>query len=50
MRKCFPSLNNPKNLDPSYMTDLDFLDCFRRKNPFYNTRNTVCPELTHAVK
>ena len=23
--------NHPKNLDPSYKTDLDFLDCFRRE-------------------
>ena len=26
-------LNNPKDLDPSYKMDLDFLDCLRRKNP-----------------
>ena len=25
------SLNNPKDLDPSDMTDLDFWDCFGRK-------------------
>ena len=24
--------NNPKNLDPSYKTDLDFWDCFGRRN------------------
>ena len=27
-----PFLNNPKDLDPSYKTDLDFWDCFARKN------------------
>ena len=26
-----PFLNNPKDLDPSYKTDLDFLDCLGRK-------------------
>ena len=25
-------LNNPKDLDPSYKMDLDFWDCFGRKN------------------
>ena len=25
-------LNNPKDLDPAYKMDLDFLDCLRRKN------------------
>ena len=25
-------VNNPKNLDPSYEMDLDFLDCFGREN------------------
>ena len=27
-----PFLNNRKDLDPSYKTDLDLWDCFRRKN------------------
>ena len=27
-----PFQNNPKSLDLSHKTDLDFLDCFRRKN------------------
>ena len=27
-----PFLNNLKNLDPSYKMDLDFWDCFGRKN------------------
>ena len=27
-----PFLNNPKDLDPSYKTDLDLWDCFGRKN------------------
>ena len=26
-----PFLNNPKDLDPSYKTDLDLWDCFGRK-------------------
>ena len=26
-----PFLNDPKDLDPSYKTDLDLLDCFGRK-------------------
>ena len=26
-----PFLNNLNDLDPSYKTDLDFLDCFGRK-------------------
>ena len=35
-------LNNPKDLDPSYKTDLDLWDCFgRKKTPSYNRRNTV---------
>ena len=28
----FPLQNNPKNLDPSYKMDLDFLDCFGTAN------------------
>ena len=28
----FPFQNNPKNVDPSNKMDLDFWDCFRRKN------------------
>ena len=32
---CFLSKNNPKNLDPSYKTDLDFWDsCGRVNLPF----------------
>ena len=27
----FPLLKQSKNLDPSYMMDLDFLDCFGRE-------------------
>ena len=34
-------LNNPKDLDLSYKTDLDFWDCFWIETPFYNQRNTV---------
>ena len=29
--RVLPFLNNPKGLDPSYKTDLDFWDCFGRK-------------------
>ena len=29
----FPSKIITKNLDPSYKTDLDFWDCFRREDP-----------------
>ena len=37
-----PFLNNPKDLDLSYKTDLDFWDCFgRKKAPSYKRRNTV---------
>ena len=37
-----PFLNNPKDLDPSYKTDLDLWDCFGRKKTLsYNQRNTV---------
>ena len=30
--RVLPFLNNPKDLDPSYKTDLDFLDCFTGRN------------------
>ena len=34
--------NSRKNLGPSYMTDLDFGDCFGRENPLsYSQRNEV---------
>ena len=34
--------NNPKDLDPSYKTDLDLSDCYgREKHSFYNRQNTV---------
>ena len=37
-----PFLNNPKDLDPSYKTDLDLWDCFgRKKTQSYNRRNTA---------
>ena len=29
-KECFPSKNNPKNLDPSYKMDLNLWDCLRR--------------------
>ena len=28
----FPFQSNPKNLDPSFKTDLDICDCFKRGN------------------
>ena len=35
MNLCYNTIltvpNNPKDLDPSYKTDLDFWDCFGRK-------------------
>ena len=40
--KGFTLPNNPKDLDPSDKTDLDFWDCFGRKNTLsYKRRNTV---------
>ena len=40
--RVLPFLNKPKDLDPSYKTDLDFWDCFgRKKTPSYKRRNTV---------
>ena len=36
-----PFLNNPKDLDPSYKTDLDFWDFSEGINPSYNRKNTV---------
>ena len=37
-----PFLNSPKDLDPSYKMDLDFWDCFGRKQKTvsYTRRNT----------
>ena len=40
--RVLPFLNNPKDIDPSYKTDLDSCHCSRRKKtPSYNRRNTV---------
>ena len=37
-----PFLNNPKDLDLSYKTDIDLWDCFGRKKTLsYNRRNMV---------
>ena len=41
------------DLDPSYKTDLELLDCFgRKKAPSYNRRNTVVegylPVISHS--
>ena len=46
MKFCYntnlPFLDNPKDLDPSYKTNLDLWDCFGKKNiPSYNQRNMV---------
>ena len=39
----FTFLNDPKDLDLSYKTDLDFLGFFwKEKTPSYNRRNIVC--------
>ena len=46
-----PFLNNLKDLDPSYQTDLDFWDCFGRgKSSSYKRRNTVLPILSRSEK
>ena len=43
-----PFLNSPKDLDPSYKMDLDFWDCFGRKQTLsYNQRNMVLFILEH---
>ena len=43
-------LNNPKDLDPSYKTDLDFWDCLGRiKTRSYNRRNTVAETCFHFI-
>ena len=40
--RVLPFLDNPKDLDPSYKTDLDFWDCLgRKKTPSYKRRNMV---------
>ena len=42
MIRILPFLNNPKDLDPSYMLDLDFLALFwKEKSLSHNRRNTV---------
>ena len=47
----FTFLNNPKDLDLSYKTDLDLLDCFGRKKTLsYNRRNMVVPCILHNEK
>ena len=33
IKRAVPCRNNPKDLDPSYKTDLDSWDCFGRKKP-----------------
>ena len=45
-----PFQNNPKDLDPSYKTDLDLWDCFgRKKNPSYIQGNTVALFLRNNI-
>ena len=45
-----PFLNNPKDLDPSYKTDLDLWDCFGRKStPSYIQRNTVITPVSSDI-
>ena len=42
MIRVLPFINNPKDLDLTYKTDLDFWDCFGRKiSPTYKRRNMV---------
>ena len=43
------ALNNPKDLDLCYKTDLDFWDCFGRKNSSYNQRNTIQQSMPNEV-
>ena len=46
--RSFAFLKQSKDLDLSYKTDLDFFDCFERKQTLsYNRRNTVffCKEV-----
>ena len=45
IRLCFAFQNNPKNLDPSYKTDLDLWDCLGRINlivKFNRTDLVIC--------
>ena len=50
IRPNLPFLNNPKDLDPSYKTDLDLWDCFgRKKTPSHNRRNTVAKGLSYLL-
>ena len=49
--RVLPFLNNSKDLDPSYMMDLDFWNCFGRKiTLFYNRRNMVTLILLNLLK
>ena len=46
-----PFLNNLKDQDPSYKTDLDFWDCFvRGKTPSYKRRNMVYVFFTYETE
>ena len=36
-----PFLNNPKDLDPSYKMDLDFWDCFGRKEKLHLIKEEI---------
>ena len=44
-----PFLNNPKNIDPSYKTDLDFWPCSGRKTEKYGTLTVLTVLLKHCV-
>ena len=51
-----PFINNPKDLDPSYKTDLDLWDCFGRKKLcliteeiWYFIRNHIVEIRNHVV-
>ena len=41
----FPDLNNTRNLDPSYKTELEFGDCLRMETHIFN-RYTGCLKKT----
>ena len=45
-----PFLNNPKDPDPSYETDLDFLDCFGRKKKLCLTTEEILSVITEEIQ
>ena len=44
MKWCFLFQNDPKNVDPSYKTDLDFWDCFGKENKKYPMKYDKLPK------